>query len=929
MLKPLQISQFRRGLRTDIPLTALALGACATVSNMIFDRGSLRVRPGIRRAYTPIMSSTNEGIRALAEYTNVDLGYGQFPIFSITAEQTGSYITATATIQNVWFTSELGMTIAGASPSWLNGSYACWPLNSTEFVYYPTWTPDTLTVPFTLTVPGSPPTVYHVTAATASLTSSGIRVDVTVTENVPNSMSCTIAGTTPTCYNGTGIEVYNTGSNPHAAYYEIPFPSTPGIGANITYTYRIPYRLLALSGSYLYFSGDDQTFLTPYQVPGTYPGTMRLAQYNDTMFFVSQLGLSQNPVYMTLFDPTDIAQVQPVGYNDLTPSLQIGLSQTTGGNLPIPPNSGLIYFAYTYAQIQADSSYVESKIVSTVINSITLAVAGQQVICSVIEEPGLTPNDNIYIYACVDDTIFTDTARNTWYRVAEMACTGVSSPTGSPVSINSITAASDHTYYFWAHNYIYGPITATAKCPPHGFSSPFVATITDTNVGSPYAKSSVICTPTSTTTFTYILNPSTGIVTVPASETVNVAYTTSGDECNVTDLAYDEFVYAPVPMRPPLGCTNLCSFNGRMYYTLNDTLYYSNQGAADVVPNSSVAFASASTGGYVQIGNDGGAITALKAFGSYLHVFKQRGIWRMVGDPGDQGAAIEQISFERGAIAQETVCSAEGTVLMWAERNSVWAFDGNVFFEIGRPIAALWKAVDPSFQTISHMAYDPTMRQVLLQVHPVSEQAGVLSSTIYVCDMAEPIGRLEEDPTTPLYSWSMYSGMPGGCLKTLAYAPVPGVYAGDPTGVVVNVGTPPVAWFYTGIWLLNDPTQQTDDGYDTTGIPISFSWQSGLVQTPSPNMYKQVKRIDAAFGTESDEVFSTVPVFSLYLDKKNTPAVSRSLTPDIDGNVIWYPATTEDFRGVELNIHSGIYGSISGGEIVAIALSLQGRGGKR
>ena len=376
-----------------------------------------------------------------------------------------------------------------------------------------------------------------------------------------------------------------------------------------------------------------------------------------------------------------------------------------------------------------------------------------------------------------------------------------------------------------------------------------------------------------------------------------------------------EYTYVAYAMRPPTGITNIRSWNGRMYYTKGDTLYISNYNSPDVVPQTFTVNALPNAGGYAQIGTDGGAITALCPFGSSLIIFKQRGIWQLVGDCGSPDFMIQPLSNERGALAQEGVCVAEGNLLLWTEAASVWAFNGSMFFEIGRPISTAWAALAATsgLQAACPMVYDPNLRQVLLIVN--ATPATPMSAIAYVCDVTEPIGTLEEDPTSPLYSWTQYAGLPGAAAHVLVYAPVQGVYASD-TGY---------AGSESGIFLVNSP-QTVDDGHATTsGNAIAYHWLSGMLYGGNPQLYKCLAQVSALLGLTVPLTGATLDV---YLDGSAMAAATRANITNFksNGQYLWYPAPLPACLAFQL----GVSGSSStGGELLALGAGGTGMGALR
>jgi hypothetical protein len=285
----------------------------------------------------------------------------------------------------------------------------------------------------------------------------------------------------------------------------------------------------------------------------------------------------------------------------------------------------------------------------------------------------------------------------------------------------------------------------------------------------------------------------------------------------------------PYIQRPPAACSLLCAWQGRMVYAKGDTLYFSNWDDPEHVPQDVLLETPATYGGWVRIGEDGGAITGLGQLGSYLVIFKQHGVWLTQGDISDPSTfAIVNISSSHGCLAHETIQQLDGMLLAWAERHTVAYWDGQQFGELGQisrempcPVAALVAAKSDNQHQLAFAVYDQREKRYLLTFPDEAEPAHRPQSQTLAFDLRTG-------------SWSRWTNQPGGAALATRYSldrdgtPGPDVIAGDRLdGSLFGLG-----------W---DDQDELNDGFK---MPVDWYWNSKVFDAPFPGHYQTVAEID-------------------------------------------------------------------------------------
>lgn len=162
---------------------------------------------------------------------------------------------------------------------------------------------------------------------------------------------------------------------------------------------------------------------------------------------------------------------------------------------------------------------------------------------------------------------------------------------------------------------------------------------------------------------------------------------------NVTSLLYGNtstrgfiipegaLILQPYSSRPPAGCSIISANHNRMWYVKNNRIYISSLNQPEYCPDLFFDDTPPEQGGWVDVGN-GEPIAGLGMYGGFVFIFKNRGIWQISGDPGQQNFGMSQVDDTIGCYSHETIQLCENNVLCWLGNGSVYAFTGDRVMEL-------------------------------------------------------------------------------------------------------------------------------------------------------------------------------------------------------------------------------------------------------
>ena len=428
--------------------------------------------------------------------------------------------------------------------------------------------------------------------------------------------------------------------------------------------------------------------------------------------------------------------------------------------------------------------------------------------------------------------------------------------------------------------------------------------------------------------------------------------------------------------RPPLGCTMLTEWRGRMVYAGNvpgesgakDALLISNLDDPDLVPTnvSSLMDVPLTYGGWARVGRDGKAVTGLGKLGSYLLAFKERGVWVVAGEVGQPDFTIPPISTVRGCVAHETICQVDGNMLVWLEDDSVWGWDGQEFHNIGKPISTLVKAHSTTVKRAAFAAYDPVRRWYVLTAPrtaltiAASPSGAVRTSNVVTITTSTAHGLAVGDtvviegctssfngvftivsvPLTTTFTYAQTAangtGGSGSVCGSISYVWHPWIaddgreyrgwttFTGQPGGALLYAHHAATAGLYAGdlyglagagyLYRLNTGT--TDETSSNTALSIIWVRRGKAYSLPFTSRFKDIRKVVATVSLS--EPLTTLTM-GIRINGNTTDATSRACdvqdAPGQGAKSVWYPAPIADVACYQL----GMSGTSSvGGEITRL-----------
>ena len=349
--------------------------------------------------------------------------------------------------------------------------------------------------------------------------------------------------------------------------------------------------------------------------------------------------------------------------------------------------------------------------------------------------------------------------------------------------------------------------------------------------------------------------------------------------------------FTPAPIA---GCSLITEHRGRMIYAKGDVLYISNWDEPDKVPGEATVAQATTDGTWVRVGLDGSPIVGLGKLGSYLVIFKMRSCYMLEGDDLSTFTLV-QISATHGCSSHESIAQLDGSMLVWRDGEHVWAWDGQQFSDIARPIRNLLKEHSLAQQMNSISCFDPLQRLYLLTV----PGSGDLAATTYSFEMLSSC-------------WNpVWTAQPGSALCFAQTVKVAGLYAVDTAGVFrLFMGT---------VDALTGSTSQN----------IDFSWVSGAIEEPYPGRYKDVRAIHAVMSYEGRQLTSldfALRVNGAATDRSLKSAIAVKPLAGSPGVASWLPKPLSDVDAFAVKVAGS---SSTGGEIARIELLVGAKGVSR
>ncbi len=161
----------------------------------------------------------------------------------------------------------------------------------------------------------------------------------------------------------------------------------------------------------------------------------------------------------------------------------------------------------------------------------------------------------------------------------------------------------------------------------------------------------------------------------------------------------------------PAGCEIMAEYKGRMVYAQADQLYISNWDDAERVPVTALPESPTTYGGRLRVGTDGRAITGLAELGDWFLVFKQNSVWSLGPDPETRFSCLK-LTDGVGCDNHESIAHIEGRALIWWQGDHIWSWDGQTFGEVGAedggasPVLTYLQAIDAKQRQGVFATYD-------------------------------------------------------------------------------------------------------------------------------------------------------------------------------------------------------------------------------
>jgi hypothetical protein len=271
---------------------------------------------------------------------------------------------------------------------------------------------------------------------------------------------------------------------------------------------------------------------------------------------------------------------------------------------------------------------------------------------------------------------------------------------------------------------------------------------------------------------------------------------------------------------------------------------------------------------YIDINDGGQNITGLASFNGVLIVFKEFGVYAILGYNSDNFQVI-QLSNKVGTINQNTFCTTERGVYFFSWPDGLYFYNGKQImdvFENIRPIIKTSK-VNSSY---TNKIYVNNINDRIWVSLPYSETETVTESVV----------SFVHDPTLGSAGWTMFRtadeyGISGGCTFTKS------------DGTIVNAAAHPV---YDSVLNVDVTTSQKDN---ITGTELSFDgyYTTRWIDGRNYAMKKMFRRPDFVLKQTVTARSLTIGVYHDYEEaseqKEFTVNLSAAGTASLWGTATW------------------------------------------
>jgi hypothetical protein len=131
-----------------------------------------------------------------------------------------------------------------------------------------------------------------------------------------------------------------------------------------------------------------------------------------------------------------------------------------------------------------------------------------------------------------------------------------------------------------------------------------------------------------------------------------------------------------------------------------------------------------------------------------------------------------------GAISQESVCVIDNNTMIVPDKQTIWAYDGNTFSDIGYPIAKSEDPTAPAWQN-----YTLAQRQKAFTYYDVDHKRVVITVPSATPTSYNAAEALVFDPLQ--HCWTHADNLPGGAACYCPHLTPAGIYSTDSEGVTV------------------------------------------------------------------------------------------------------------------------------------------------
>jgi hypothetical protein len=244
---------------------------------------------------------------------------------------------------------------------------------------------------------------------------------------------------------------------------------------------------------------------------------------------------------------------------------------------------------------------------------------------------------------------------------------------------------------------------------------------------------------------------------------------------------------------------------------------------------------------YIDINDGGQNITALASFNGVLIVFKEFGIYAILGYNSDNFQVI-QLSNKVGTINQNTVCTTERGVYFFSWPDGLYFYNGKQIMDVFENIRPILKTSKVNSSSTNKIFVNSINDRVWVSL-PYSENE----------TLTYPSVSFVHDPTLGTAGWTMFQtaddyGVSGGCTFTKS------------DGTVINAAAHPVA---ESVLNVDIKANQVDN---VSGVDESFDsyYRTRWIDGRNYSMKKMFRRPDFVLKQTSTARTLTIGVYHDY-----------------------------------------------------------------